>query len=1622
MSKTLQQEIANGITQKFKDAVVKKIDKDNYLDIHLPSVHLKKGTHLGINTAKGEIKIVFYCREDDFNTLALNNSKKIEEYAQGLRIKNNPAFNDASKAIEAAIDFVMELMKVNGNSSKSDTSETKTKIAVPKKAVPKKAAQKKDFKPIEEDEVEEISDENVDNEQDSGELNDLFSKILGGNFKVNFVTNRPDLIAAVADKDDLKEVKRIIKEGNTDINVRDSGEDAYTAVHFAAWDGKVEILKYLIKAGADTDIVGNDGRTALHLAAVLGHVETVEALLKAGVDIERRIPGGNKYFSKEGATALRDALISQRWEVVEMLIDAGADISCLNEPCKEALSGKNDLFDVIRLLNEDGEYSNGEFDEAKLGELENKVKGIEEEEIEEDEEVSDENEESDLSNFDIKEDSVIKYICDKIKREKYLTNLLYVNKALDSKGYVIDKHQAYFFDSNVLISDKELEGFLVVNMDGFYSNCINEDEMQMIFSWSGVNDLEYQEDGDECSIDIIANQGRLTIKKVESHSLKILYTFYKHVWKAINDKFKDEPFIVWNDVWKMGINEVGFTDFIDYYTFDVTSTDDDIDEEENEEEADDANAKYNVYISTITLNKLVLVKYLSEFMKMTFEEAKEIVDKYEWIILGKELDIETAEKIKKVAENNTGCEVLIKSLTELNNVEDGEEDEEEEVDDSEDDDNSNEDATLFYIGQSYEKQYLRFQEIADKTGILINKIKTEPNSNERDELWDIMRVFTKRIYQLDAEKNPNKEELNTLCFHSIVALHWCDIYITDKRFSFTNGRFRRDVLALALCFYARIDRSYEYYDHVKIQFIMPHMQFSVLLWSINSIVNLGQDNLFGMFTQEQAQKAQQLFTEMDKQNQATGGYGYVDPRKMPDNHPLQAIWREVFSLFNNVRIPYQFIRMYISLELPKRSFLQGLFSGKGNNDPGVNVTLLEEDKQKNIAFLDNQIIHKQFPDDWNLYEDFSFIYIYFSTNTDGNFSKKEKESIESLVAEWIGEEDETILRKMTSDAIKNAQEAFNKDNSNDRFAFALENIRRHFYVKLDYDQEKTENQLKLILNDFLAIAESDGEIKTEELDFINLLKMEWGIEGESDEEENEEENEDDEEEEKLKAILKKYGVDSESELTSLTVEQAKELSGYKGYVLDLSGLTSLSEKSAEILAKHKGNLMLDGLTSISDKALESIASHSGGYLSLDGLTNLSDKALQILSQHKELLYLSGLTSLSDKAASILSKHKGSLALDGLTELSEKAIEILASHQGGYLSLDGLTYLSDKSLEVLAKHDGTLYLNGLTSLSDKAALALANHKDELFLNGVKTLSDKAAFALAKHEGELNMDGLTSLSDKAAEALAEKGIKIDEEDESEEDEENNNDGEFDEFYKRYFDEFYTDNLWNRHKDEVEFEIKPFPGTLNSSSYDHINSSDYELLFRKFTKSEVELIVNKIKKSKTYFRLPFVKQCLSGKMNLNEKEPFWFIPLVGYGYGIGSLLYFNQDGIQNIDSDSASFDNFIHVDLWKNLDVKSGYNGLMEEYDFEDYKEDDNSISSLKIDFFNPSTGNSGSVNIVEFHGENYGSTLRIVKALWDYAWKAIVEANRGRSVFILNLPKMPLPVSFNSWEELIEWSKN
>jgi ankyrin repeat protein len=365
MIKTLQQKLAIGITGKFTDAVVKKIDKDNYLDIHLPSVHSKKGTHLGINTSKDLIKVVYYCRDKKFNEHVLANSNNIEAYGQGLRIKDNPIFDTAEQALEAAIDFVLEIMRASGKSALTENTDPAKPVSEKKSQKNKTATNhatitKSDFQLA----VEAFK---------SGDLEYVAQYVQKGNPLLQFNNGQlitVELISLVSMKEaDLNRIKKLIEEG-VDINERCDDEDGYTAGHFAAWDGKSEILELLLNAGANPNIAGlSDGKTPLHLASSLGHSDCVKLLIEHNADINVRDHSENDYSSLAGATPLSCAVLDQQWDVINLLIDAGADTKVLLEPCRVGLNGKKHLFDVVRLLSIEDDKLLGKYDEEKMEEL-----------------------------------------------------------------------------------------------------------------------------------------------------------------------------------------------------------------------------------------------------------------------------------------------------------------------------------------------------------------------------------------------------------------------------------------------------------------------------------------------------------------------------------------------------------------------------------------------------------------------------------------------------------------------------------------------------------------------------------------------------------------------------------------------------------------------------------------------------------------------------------------------------------------------------------------------------------------------------------------------------------------------------------------------------------------------------------------------------------------------------------------------------------------------------------------------------------------------------------------------------------------------------------------------------
>ena len=119
---SLQEQLFDAISDQYPDAVAKKMNKDNFMDVHLPSVNSKKGTHIFFNTAKEGIKFGFYCRDEEFIKSVIEKSTSIEEYAQGLRPSGNPLFTDIEEAAEAALAFIEEMMGESNEFSKRDVN------------------------------------------------------------------------------------------------------------------------------------------------------------------------------------------------------------------------------------------------------------------------------------------------------------------------------------------------------------------------------------------------------------------------------------------------------------------------------------------------------------------------------------------------------------------------------------------------------------------------------------------------------------------------------------------------------------------------------------------------------------------------------------------------------------------------------------------------------------------------------------------------------------------------------------------------------------------------------------------------------------------------------------------------------------------------------------------------------------------------------------------------------------------------------------------------------------------------------------------------------------------------------------------------------------------------------------------------------------------------------------------------------------------------------------------------------------------------------------------------------------------------------------------------------------
>ena len=139
-----------------------------------------------------------------------------------------------------------------------------------------------------------------------------------------------------------------------------------------------------------------------------------------------------------------------------------------------------------------------------------------------------------LGDFDFNDNGVVANASTKIENVKALPALVYVKTALSELGYETNNHNPFFFTSLVNVTDKELSGFLYVNRDGLYSNYKEKSELQLIFSWETVDDIELvEEDEFSVRVNIVSKEGKLTIHEPYSKNMLVLLSIYKNSWEKV---------------------------------------------------------------------------------------------------------------------------------------------------------------------------------------------------------------------------------------------------------------------------------------------------------------------------------------------------------------------------------------------------------------------------------------------------------------------------------------------------------------------------------------------------------------------------------------------------------------------------------------------------------------------------------------------------------------------------------------------------------------------------------------------------------------------------------------------------------------------------------------------------------------------------------------------------------------------------------------------------------------------------------------------------------------------------------------------------------------------------------
>lgn len=95
-----------------------------------------------------------------------------------------------------------------------------------------------------------------------------------------------DFLHAVRDGNKA-ELQRLLETKDHKFNINVYDTEGQTALHQSCIDGNFELVKLLVKFGADVKLANRDGWNALHIAAYGGHQEIALYLISANRNAKR---------------------------------------------------------------------------------------------------------------------------------------------------------------------------------------------------------------------------------------------------------------------------------------------------------------------------------------------------------------------------------------------------------------------------------------------------------------------------------------------------------------------------------------------------------------------------------------------------------------------------------------------------------------------------------------------------------------------------------------------------------------------------------------------------------------------------------------------------------------------------------------------------------------------------------------------------------------------------------------------------------------------------------------------------------------------------------------------------------------------------------------------------------------------------------------------------------------------------------------------------------------------------------------------------------------------------------------------------------------------------------------